>query len=248
MALSPVYIVRGAGACFDSLSDIFSYQNRSLLVGGRVGSRHALVRHTLDDITVGYLLTSGSTSIAFSWTYMIAFTCIDTVLDNILRGESAAVRDRPKLGACPCVVRKSVLFADCVTILILVVLPLFMLWKCRNGGRGAVAYARRGSRYLPRDDRSGNAEITGTLLVCNLLVVVTYTYRFLLRGCTSSSGTDDTTDDTSASGDQDDDFTRPTRQRRTTTLNLTTVDLSLSSGYQDECEILQNGLSSQETS
>ncbi|KAF9231384.1 hypothetical protein BU15DRAFT_82477 [Melanogaster broomeanus] len=92
-----------------------------------------------------------------------------------------------------------------------------------------------------------NVEIAVSSIVCNLLVVVTYTCRFLLRDSTSSSSTEDTTDDTSASGDQDDDFTQPTRQPQSTTLNLTTVDLSLNSGCQYEGEISQNGLSWQET-
>ncbi|KAF9246230.1 hypothetical protein BU15DRAFT_58329 [Melanogaster broomeanus] len=155
---------------------------------------------------------------------------------------------------------------DCVTVLILVVLPLSMLWKvklprCQRRmilsifassvvmAVGALFHTLGQvlDIYLVMI-AGGNVEITVSLIVCNLLVVVTYTYRFLLRDSTSSSSTEDSKDDTSASGDQEDDFTRPTRQPRTTTLNLTTVDLSLSSGCEEEGKISQNGLSSQETS
>ena len=66
-----------------------------------------------------------------------------------------------------------------------------------------------------------------SFFVCNLLVVVTYTYRFLLRD-RDSAGT--TTEDTSAS---DDDFTtRLTRGDETTRLCLTTVDLDTPSDCQ----------------
>ncbi|KAF9231381.1 hypothetical protein BU15DRAFT_68389 [Melanogaster broomeanus] len=270
MALSPVYIVGGAGACFDSLSDIFSYQNRSLLVGGCMGSRRALVRHTLDDITVGFLLTTSLRGYTFlSAAAMLSHTAqgradehtvlyhpnyprkflpqkthlprrgvVCSVLDHTDRGESLAVCDRPKLGACPRVVRKSILFGEHADIYISIHNVLVAVGALFHT-LGQVL-----DIYLVMI-AGGNVEITVTLIVCNLLVVVTYTYRFLLRDSTNSSSTEEhTTDDTSASGPQDEDFTRPTRQRRMTTLILTTVNLSLSSGYQDECEISQNGLQS----
>ncbi|KAF9233063.1 hypothetical protein BU15DRAFT_66922 [Melanogaster broomeanus] len=307
MALSPVYTARGAGVCFDGISDIFSYQNRSLLVGGCMGSHLALVRHNLDDITVGFLADNwfdvdsvlvdihdhihlpryvgtrslllqrcyltryraGRMSILFSiiriihgsprlkkFTYLcVAFfaACwIILIVEKVWQCATDRSWEHVPVSSgkpyCSLNTQISVFqfTTDCVGVLILVVLPLRMLWRVKLPRRqrrmilsifassivmafGALFHTLGQVLDIYIVTISGiNAEITGTLLVCNLLVVVTYTYRFLLGDSTSSSSTEDT----SASGDQDDDFTQPTRQRRTTTLNLTTVDLSLSSGYQ----------------
>lgn len=63
-------------------------------------------------------------------------------------------------------------------------------------------------------------KIALSLIVCNLLVVVTYTYRFLHR---NQKGGDTATDNSAA---YDDDFTTPlTRAVQTMSLRLTTVDL-----------------------
>ncbi|KAF9239314.1 hypothetical protein BU15DRAFT_46946 [Melanogaster broomeanus] len=235
----------------------------------------------------GFLLTTGSTSIVFSWTYMISFTCIIaagrmSILFSIIRIIPGSSRLKKFTYLCvaffaacwiiltvekvwQCAADRSwehvpvaseKPFSDFVADLILVVLPLCMLWKVRLPRRqrrmilsifassivmtiGALFHTlgQVFNDFLVMTT-GVNVEIALALIVCNLLVVVTYTYRFLLQDSTSSSSsTEDTTDGTSASGDQDDDFTRPTRQPRTTTLNLTTVDLSLDSGCQDEGEI-----------
>ncbi|KAF8837160.1 hypothetical protein BDN67DRAFT_909734, partial [Paxillus ammoniavirescens] len=151
---------------------------------------------------------------------------------------------------------------DCVAVLILVVLPLRMLWKVRLPRRqrrmilsifassiviafGALFHTLGQVLHVYIVMIAGiNVEIALSLIVCNLLVVVTCTYRFLLHDDASSSGTD-STEDTST---DDDDFTRPR-----TTLHLTTIDLSMSSGCQgtsgitrseiSQSEILQSGTS-----
>ncbi|KIJ08293.1 hypothetical protein PAXINDRAFT_102630 [Paxillus involutus ATCC 200175] len=151
---------------------------------------------------------------------------------------------------------------DCVAVLILVVLPLRMLWKVRLPRRqrrmilsifassivlafGALFHTLGQVLNVYIVMIAGiNVEIALSLIVCNLLVVVTCTYRFLLHDDASSSGTD-STEDTSAN---DDDFTRPR-----TTLHLTTIDLSMSSDCQgtsgitrseiSQSEILQSGIS-----
>ncbi|KAF9233065.1 hypothetical protein BU15DRAFT_54363, partial [Melanogaster broomeanus] len=222
----------------------------------------------------GLLLTSGSTSIAFAWTYMITFTCIVTagrmsILFSIIRIVHGSPRLKKFTHLCAaffaacwiilivekawqcatdrswehvpvssgkpyCSVKKKISIfqftTDCVAVLILVVLPLRMLWKVKLPRRQrrmilsifassiVLAFAALFHTVGQILNRfvvmlaGVNVQIATSLIVCNLLVVVTYTYRFLLQDGTSSSSTKDTTDDTSATGDQDDDFTRPTRQ------------------------------------
>lgn len=66
-------------------------------------------------------------------------------------------------------------------------------------------------------------KVTLSFFVCNLLVVVTYTYRFLLHDRDSAG----MTIEKDASSNDDDFTTRPTRPVETTSMRLTTVDLDI---------------------
>lgn len=158
--------------------------------------------------------------------------------------------------------------ADCVAVLILVVLPLRMLWRVKLPRRqrrmilsifassvflafGALFHTvgqildiftvmiaginvevRR--LFRPPDPLIMNLlrshyKVALSFFVCNLLVIVTYTYRFWLRDRLGDG--DDTTTDLPSS--YDDDFTtRVTRPAQTTSLPLTTVDLDIPLDHQ----------------
>ncbi|KAF8556638.1 hypothetical protein OG21DRAFT_1408671, partial [Imleria badia] len=127
-------------------------------------------------------------------------------------------------------------YSDCIAVLILVVLHLRMLWRVKLPRRqrrmilsifassvvlafGALFHiVGQIMNNLVLSTAGMHVEIALSIIVCNLLVVVTYTYQFLLHDSTG------TTEDISTSND--DDFTMPPRPRvPATTLALTTVDL-----------------------
>ncbi|KAF9220658.1 hypothetical protein BS17DRAFT_759335 [Gyrodon lividus] len=132
---------------------------------------------------------------------------------------------------------------DCIAISILVVLPLRMLWKVKLPRRqrrmilsifassiviafGALFHTLGQTLHIYIATIIGvNTEIALSLIVCNMLVVVTCTYRFLLHDNESSGDTEHSAEATSAA---DDDFTLPTRSH-SITQNLTTIDLDLAS-------------------
>ncbi|KAF9220657.1 hypothetical protein BS17DRAFT_713929, partial [Gyrodon lividus] len=136
---------------------------------------------------------------------------------------------------------------DCVAVSILVALPLRMLWKVKLPRRqrrmilsifassiviafGALFHTLGQVLDIFVVMTAGiNVEVALSLIVCNLLVAVTCTYRFFLRDKDSSSDTEDSTEDTSVA---DDDFTLPTRLHSMTTQNLTTVELDMASESQ----------------
>ncbi|KAG9312017.1 hypothetical protein JVU11DRAFT_7291 [Chiua virens] len=131
---------------------------------------------------------------------------------------------------------------DCIAVSILVAIPLHMLWRVKLPRRqrrmilsifassivlafGALFHLVGEILTIPIVITSGmHVKAALSIIVCNLLVVVTYTYRFLLRdggGPTMTGSTEDTSND--------DDFT--TRARPTvaeTTSSLTTIDFEIS--------------------
>ncbi|KAF8836873.1 hypothetical protein BDN67DRAFT_983644 [Paxillus ammoniavirescens] len=152
---------------------------------------------------------------------------------------------------------EKILQSDCVADLILVVLPLRVLWKVRLPRRqrrmilsifassiilafGALCHTLGQVLNIYIVMSAGiNVEIALSLIVCNLLVVVTCTYRFLLHDNDSSSDTGDSTD---TLADDDDDFTQPR------TLHLTTIELDMSSDCQDTSGITPSETSQSGTS
>ncbi|KAN0078382.1 hypothetical protein V8E55_010439 [Tylopilus felleus] len=128
--------------------------------------------------------------------------------------------------------------SDCVAVLILVILPLRMLWRVKLPKHqrrmilcifassvvlafGALFHTIGQILNIFAVMIAGiNVEVALSFYVCNLLVVVTYTYRFLRHGRGADTTEDTTTDD--------DDFTTPlTRPVQPTTLSLTTIDLEV---------------------
>ncbi|KAH0835737.1 hypothetical protein J3R83DRAFT_9562 [Lanmaoa asiatica] len=140
---------------------------------------------------------------------------------------------------------------DCISVSILVVLPLCMLWKVKLPRRqrrmilsifassvvlafGAACRAvGRALGIFIMTSVGFNAEITLSFIVCNLLVGVTYAYRFLLH---DNGEATETTEDTS---DDDDFTTRLPTQTSATTFRLTTVDLEVSLSGQQSSIILE---------
>ncbi|KAG9311984.1 hypothetical protein JVU11DRAFT_7254 [Chiua virens] len=125
---------------------------------------------------------------------------------------------------------------DCVAVSILVVIPLNILWKVKLPRRkkrmilsifassvvlafGALFHTVGLILRSPTLMTAGmHVVIALSMIVCNLLVVVTCTYRFLLRDV-------DMTEDSS----NDDDFTTRARPSAAETASsLTTVDLDVS--------------------
>ncbi|KAF9231378.1 hypothetical protein BU15DRAFT_56200 [Melanogaster broomeanus] len=208
-----------------------------------------------------FLLTTGSTSIAFSWTYSITFTSIVaagrmSILFSIIR----IIHGNPRLkkftylcatffAACwiilivekvwQCATDRSwehvpvssgkpfcsvkdrisiFQFAtDCLATLILVVLPLRMLWKvrlprCQRRMILSIFTSSIVLAFAALFHTLGqvlniyivmiagiNVEVAASTIVCNLLVVVTYSYRFLLQDSGSSGSTEDAAEDNPAS-------------------------------------------------
>ncbi|KAF8548103.1 hypothetical protein OG21DRAFT_1526702 [Imleria badia] len=139
-----------------------------------------------------------------------------------------------------CVVEPKIAIFEFV-ISILVALPLRMLWRVKLPRRhrrmilcifassvvlafGAILHTvGRILNSLILSFGGMHVEIALSIIICNLFVVVTCTYRFLLHDLTG------TTEDTSS----DDDFTTPPRPpvpatHTTSGLALTTVDLEVS--------------------
>ncbi|KAH0835726.1 hypothetical protein J3R83DRAFT_9549 [Lanmaoa asiatica] len=141
---------------------------------------------------------------------------------------------------------------ECISVLILDALPLCMLWKVKLPGRQrrmilsifassiVIAFAAvcrtvgQILNVLIVTSVGFRAEIALSIIVCNLLVGVTYTYRFLLR---DNGGSTETTEDTS---DEDDFTTQPRHPALTpsTTLPLTTVDLEVSTTSGQQSSIM----------
>ncbi|KIJ67389.1 hypothetical protein HYDPIDRAFT_108134 [Hydnomerulius pinastri MD-312] len=139
---------------------------------------------------------------------------------------------------------------DCISIAILVALPLRMLWKVKLPPRqrrmilsvfassiimalGALFHTLGQVLNVYVVMIAGiNVEVALSLFVCNLLVTVTCTYRFLQDGGVSASTDSSESEDSYA---LDDDFTRPTPLPRSTGQYLTTVELDLSGQYTGGC-------------
>ncbi|KAH0835720.1 hypothetical protein J3R83DRAFT_9542 [Lanmaoa asiatica] len=148
---------------------------------------------------------------------------------------------------------------DCISVSILVVLPLCMLWKVKLPRRqrrmilsifaSSVVLAFAALFHTVGQilkiyivmSAGWQIEIALSIIVCNLLVGVTYTYRFLLH---DNGETTETTEDTS----DDDDFTTELRHPTptpATTLPLTTIDLEVSLGTdQQSSAILESNQNS----
>jgi len=133
---------------------------------------------------------------------------------------------------------------DCISDAILVILPLKILWRVKLPRRqrrmiltvfasSAIVSIFSLVHGIPQTlpdtsiqfSLTLNLETTSALVVCNLLVLVTYMYRVFrkLRGESASFESDDSS--------EDDDFTTRMPARRTTTEALTTVDLNIDASY-----------------
>ncbi|KAG8215899.1 hypothetical protein J3R82DRAFT_7869, partial [Butyriboletus roseoflavus] len=130
--------------------------------------------------------------------------------------------------------------SECVAVLLLVVLPLRMLWRVRLSKRqrrmilsafasSVVLVFAAAFHILGRILQISvvtvtgvNVEVTLSLFLCNFLVVVTYAYRYWIHHMAST----DTEELEDVSPSHDDDFTTPIVW--TTTMHLTTVDLTMS--------------------
>jgi len=147
---------------------------------------------------------------------------------------------------------------DCISDAILVALPLRLLWRVKLPPRqrrmiltlfsssaivSIFSLATHGvfqmllPKYPDEFAISFNMEIASALIVCNLLVVVTYVYRVICN-LQDGSGTSELEDD----GDDDFTTTRTPGLSRTVE-RLTTVNLSIDASYSYNGSNTSDGLS-----